>query len=83
MVLLSTIHPALPVIVPDVHPQDVCEMLDVIFPDINWKCVSFDDTDDDFMLAESYSEDGAVCVEIRTGQPFVLRSLRAHEAIRW
>lgn len=84
---LSMMQPPLPMIISDTHPQDVIEMVDKLFPYFPWEYVSFDDNDDDFMLVKSHvpgtSEKGAVCVEVRTGQPLVVRPLLEHESTRW
>lgn len=83
MLLLSDVKPALPFIIADIHPQDVVEMVEKIFPAVNWKCVSFDDNDEDFMLVKSCScftfVEGAMCIEVRTGQPLVMRPLRPQD----
>lgn len=85
--LLSNIQPAAPFIIPDVHPHHVYEYISKVFPHVRWEYVTFDDNDEDYMLVVSYkkgiSEKGAVCAEIRTGQPIVFRPLTKKEALRW
>jgi len=65
------VQPALSFVIPDTHPEDVVEEVLKRFPHIDWCTVSFDDDDADYMLVKASC--GAQ-VEVRTGQPLVVRT---------